>query len=54
MGNLKSDQSCISDPKSETSDWTQRDSTVVRQSKLRFRDFGFEMQDSSDFAIFRA
>ena len=39
----KSDKSWISNPKSRNlkMDW----------SNLRFRDFGFEMQDSSDFKI---
>src|ERR1700674_3303694 len=40
---LKSDESCISNPKSRNlkMDW----------SNQIFRDFGFEMQDSSDFKI---
>ena len=49
LGNLKLDESCISNPKPENSNWT-----VVRlglPSNLRFRDFGFEMQDSSNFKI---
>src|SRR5437867_13334368 len=41
----KLDESCISNPKSETSDWT---AFAVRvQSAIS--DFGFEMQDSSHF-----
>src|SRR2546425_9555811 len=38
----KLDESCISNPKSEISDWTV-------QSDIS--DFGFEMQDSSNFEI---
>jgi hypothetical protein len=47
-GNLKLDESCISNPKSEISDWTRR---VLGLWSVQFRisDFGFEMQDSSNF-----
>ena len=38
------DESCISNPKSEISDWTG-----PVQSDIS--DFGFEMQDSSNFKI---
>ena len=37
-GNLKLDESCISNPKSEIANWT---------GPIRY--FGFEMQDSSNF-----
>src|SRR5882724_5793925 len=40
---LKLDESCISNPKSEISDWTA--------VQLEISDFGFEMQDSSNFKI---
>jgi len=40
---LKSDESCISNPKSRN--------LRLDLSNLHFRDFGFEMQDSSDFKI---
>jgi len=39
---LKLDESCISNPKSEIFNWTV-------QSEIS--DFGFEMQDSSNFKI---
>src|SRR5262252_5032118 len=41
-GILKSDDSCISNPKSEIANWTVQSDTS---------DFGFEMQESSDFKI---
>jgi hypothetical protein len=45
---LKLDEPCISNPKSEIADWT------VEGSRFNpiFRDFGFEMQDSSNFEMF--
>ena len=42
----KSDESCISNPKSEVADWTP---TAVQPVQCDISDFGFEMQDSSDF-----
>jgi hypothetical protein len=45
---VKSDESCISNPKSEIADWT-----VWAESNLRFLNFGFEMQDSSDLKFSR-
>jgi hypothetical protein len=41
-GISKSDEPCISNPKSEIVDWTVQSSTL---------DFGFAMQDSSNFEI---
>src|SRR6185369_3625718 len=38
--NLKLDESCISNPKAEISNWTVQ---------FRISDLGFEMQDSSNF-----
>ena len=46
-GNLKLDESCISNPKSETANWT----VLGARSNPIFRDFGFEMQDSSNFKM---
>jgi hypothetical protein len=46
---LKLDESCISNPKSEISDWTFLLSEAVQ---FTISDFGFEMQDSSNFKIF--
>jgi hypothetical protein len=43
-------RSCISDPKSETSNWTGNPSPVG-QSSLTVSDFGSEMQDSSNFKL---
>src|SRR5207248_2903372 len=40
---LKLDESCISNPKSEISN---------RRVRFKISDFGFEMQDSSNFQIF--
>ena len=47
---LKLDESCISNPKSRNFklDWCP---FRPCPSNLRFRDFGFEMQDSSNFKI---
>jgi len=45
-GNLKLDESCISNPKSEISDWTGLRAGLVQ---FEISDFGFEMQDSSNF-----
>src|SRR5262245_24402164 len=44
----KLDESCISNPKSEIADWTAHSG---RTSQVQFKtsDFGFEMQDSSNF-----
>ena len=44
---LKLDESCISNPKSEIADWTGAPETV----QFAISDFGFEMQDSSNFKI---
>jgi len=44
---LKLDESCISNQKSEVSDWTAGGAIVP----FKFSDFGFEMQDSSNFEI---
>jgi hypothetical protein len=43
MENLKLDDSCISNPKSEISNWTVQ---------FPISDFGFEMQESSNFTMF--
>ena len=45
-GNLKLDESCISNPKLEISNWT-----AWREQPVQFEisNFGFEMQDSSNF-----
>src|SRR4029453_7139853 len=43
----KLDESCISNPKPEIADWTRTSKAV--QSEVS--DFGFEMQDSSNFKI---
>jgi hypothetical protein len=43
---LKLDESCISNPKPENLNWT---GVVTVQSEIS--DFGFEMQDSSNFKI---
>ena len=45
---LKLDESCISNPRSEIANWTG----LNAKSHPKFRDFGFEMQDSSNFKIF--
>src|SRR5262245_24271173 len=47
--NLKLDESCISNPRSKISDWTVRVSTL--QVQFQISDFGFEMQDSSNFKL---
>jgi hypothetical protein len=47
---LKSDESCISNPKSEISDWTLSE-LLFEPVRFKISDFGFEMQDSSDFKI---
>ena len=44
-------RSWISNPKSEILDWTPRTARATRQSNWRFRDFGFEIQDLSNFEI---
>jgi hypothetical protein len=51
---LKLDESCISDPKSEISNWTG-DSHGSRTCKVQseISDFGSEMQDSSNFEMFK-
>jgi hypothetical protein len=49
-GILKSDESCISNPKSEIANWT----VEIARSNSIFRNFGFEMQDLSDFKISRS
>jgi hypothetical protein len=43
---LKLDESCIADPKSEISNWTQPRNLAVQSA---ISDFGFEMQYSSNF-----
>ena len=50
-GNLKLDESCISDPKSEISDWTGPDQADAQGVQFAISDFGSEMQDSSNFEI---
>jgi hypothetical protein len=42
----KLDDSCISNPKSEISNWTR-----PRTVQFAISDFGFEMQESSNFEI---
>ena len=44
---MKLDDSCTSNPKSEISNWTVGNAT----SNLRFRNFGFEVLESSNFKI---
>jgi hypothetical protein len=46
QGKLKLDESCISNPKSEISNWTEGHAEAVQ---FDISDFGFEMQDSSNF-----
>jgi len=46
---LKSDDSCISNPKSEIANWTA--SRITLPVQFDISDFGFEMQESSDFKI---
>ena len=46
----KLDKSCISNPKFEIANWTHGCGMVAVQSQIS--DFGFEMQDSSDFETF--
>jgi len=46
------DESCISDPKSEISDWTGRDRADAQGVQFAISDFGSEMQDSSNFEMF--
>jgi urea carboxylase len=48
-GNLKLDDSCISNPKSEISESTGR--VEAREVQSAISDFGFEMQESSNFKI---
>ena len=52
---LKSDKSCISNisnPKSEMSDWTGTSASLASYAvQSEFSDFGFEMQDLSDFEM---
>jgi len=48
-GILKLDESCISNPKSEIADWTETRRSFRVQCAIS--DFGFEMQDSSNFKI---
>jgi len=45
---LELDESCISNPKSEISDWT---GFITAWCDSQFRISGFEMQDSSNFKI---
>ena len=47
---LKLDESCISNPKSEISNWTVTN-PEARAVQSEISDFGFEMQDSSNFKI---
>jgi len=48
---LKLDESCISDPKSEISDWTADTQQASLRQKVQsaVSNFGFEVQDSSNF-----
>src|SRR5437763_11896119 len=49
---LKSDKSCISNPKSEMSDWTGTSASLASYAvQSEFSDFRFEMQDLSDFEM---
>src|SRR5215475_9093601 len=48
--NLKLDESCILNPKSEIANWTHGLREVEVQSAIS--DFGFEMQDLSNFKSF--
>src|SRR5213593_2643377 len=50
-GNLKLDESCISDPKSEISDWTGPDQADAQRVQFAVSDFGSEMQDLSNFEM---
>src|SRR5688572_19961104 len=45
---LKLDESCISNPRLEISNWTHR---FVGTVQLKISNLGFEMQDSSNFKI---
>jgi hypothetical protein len=47
---LKLDESCISNPKSEMSDWTVG-APGRREVQFKISDFGFELQDWSNFKI---
>jgi hypothetical protein len=47
---LKLDESCISNPKSEIADWTA-DPLAASPVQFEISDFGFEMQDSSNFKM---
>jgi hypothetical protein len=54
MGILKLDESCSSNPKSEISDWTGRNwnrPPDFEPVQFAISDFGFELQDSSNFKI---
>jgi hypothetical protein len=46
---LKLDESCSSNPKSEISNWTSHSSEKLRAVQSNISDFGFELQDSSNF-----
>jgi len=51
---LKLDGSCISNPKSEIINWTGKDPSMLEERAAQavqsdISDFGFEMQDSSNF-----
>jgi len=46
--NLKLDESCTSNPKSEISDWTGKQNWA-QGVEFEISDFGFEVQDSSNF-----
>src|SRR6267142_2967148 len=48
---LKLDESCISNPKSETLNWTGDRHGTTSSVQFKVSDFGFEMQDSSNFKI---
>ena len=48
---LKLDESCISDPKSEISNWTGNQLGTPPAVQSEISDFGSEMQDSSNFKI---
>ena len=49
-GNLKLDESCISEPKFETSNWTSNPMTVG-QRNFKVSNFGSEMQDLVQFQV---
>ncbi len=48
LANFEIGRICISNPKSEILDWT---GCITALRPIRISDFGFEMQDSSNFEI---